>query len=335
MTGGGGDIGAARPSKDAHGVSRDVEEGVNGSPIDPERLGALLDGRVTGRERAELLARLAASGEDLEDFADALAVTDELEAEDRLAAEAADDPRVLAFRAPVRRAAWRPGPRLALAASLAAVAVGMTAWGVTRGGAGSDDPGRYAALLARPGLPAGWNATPWTAARAPDEALDPRARAVRIGARITDLEAAAAARDSLSVRQAAADVGALLGALPAAGPAASVYEEVGRRAGEPPAALAPVRERGRRTAARLAGEDGVALGAWAEAARLAAARRDAGFFRARATHRTLERAARDRALPAGARAGADAVRAALAAPGAPDWGTLEREAARILASAGG
>ncbi|HEV7591175.1 MAG TPA: hypothetical protein VGO40_23895, partial [Longimicrobium sp.] len=167
---------------------------MNGSPIDPERLGALLDGRLTGRERAELLARVAASDEGMEVFADALAVTDELEGEDRRAAEAAADPRVLPFRSPVRRPAWRPGPRLALAASLAAVAVGVAAWGIGRRGAVSDDPGRYAALLARPGLPAGWDAAPWTAARAAGEALAPRARAVRVGARITDLETAAAAR---------------------------------------------------------------------------------------------------------------------------------------------
>lgn len=310
---------------------------MNGSPIDPERLGALREGRVQGREADELLARLAADPGALEDYADALAVADELEAEDRRAAEEAGDAgdvRVLPFRAPVRRAGWRAGPRLALAASLA-VLLGVSTWGLTRGRAESGDPGRYAALLARPGVPAGWDAAPWTAARAPGEALDPRARAVRIGARITDLEAASAARDSLAVRQAAADVGVLLASLPAAGPAASVYAEIQRRAGEPPDALAPVREQGRRTAARLAGEDGVALGAWAQAARLAAGERDAAFFRARATRRALERAARDAALPADARAGVERIRLALAATAVPDWATLERETARILASAGG
>ena len=307
---------------------------MNGSPIDPERLAALLDGRVTGRERAELLARLAADGEALEAYADALAVTDELEREDEAAGAEAEGARVLPFR-PARRQAWRPGPRLALAASLAAVAVGVTAWGLVRGRGGDDDPGRYAALLGRPGLPAGWDAAPWTAARAPDETLDPRARAVRVGARITDLEAAAAARDSLAARQAAADVGALLGALPAAGPATSVYDELRRRAGEPATALAPLRERGRRTAARLAGEDGVALGAWAEAARLAASRREEGFFRTRATRDALERAAGDAALPPPALEAAKRIRAALAASIAPDWGAMEREATRMLAAAGG
>jgi len=309
---------------------------LNGSPIDPERLGALLDGRLTERQRDELLARLAASDEGVEVFADALAVTDELEREDRLAGGAAAEAGVIPFRRPARRAAWLSGPRLALAASLAAVAVGVTAWGLGRGGEGAaDDPGRYAALLARPGIPAGWNASPWSAARAAGETMDPRARAVRIGARITELEAASAAGDSAAARRAAAEVGALLEPLPAAGPAIAVYAEIGRRAGEPAAALATVRERGRETAARLAGEDGVALGAWAEAARLAAARRDAEFFRARATRDALARAAHDPSLPAEARAAAERARAALSAAAAPDWEAVEREAAGILAAAAG
>jgi hypothetical protein len=317
---------------------------VNGSPIDPERLGALLEGRLTERERGELLAQLAASGEALEDYADAVAVTDELEREDAAAARAddrvradgpaeADAPRVIPLRPSTRRAGWRARPWLAAAASVAAVALGMAGWELARGrAAGEDDPGRYAALLARPGLPAGWDAAPWTAARSPDETLDPHARAVRVGARITDLEAAAAAGDSLGARQAAADLGALLGALPAGGPAASVYGELRRRAGEPAAALAPLRQRGRRTAARLAGEEGVALGAWAEGARLAAARRDEGFFRSDAARGALERFIRPTAPPE-VRAGAEGIRAALAST-PPGWDAVAREAARVLAAAG-
>jgi hypothetical protein len=305
---------------------------LDGSSTDPERLGALIDGRLAPRERRELLARLGASDEGLEVFADALAVTDELEREDRLAAgePAADEARVIPFRRPARRVGWLSGPRLALAASLAAVAVGVTAWGLGRGRGVEDDPGRYAALLARPGLPAGWNGTPWTAARAAGETMEPRARAVRIGARLTDLEAAAAAGDSLAARRAAADVGALLEPLPAAGPAMAVFATLAGRAGEPAAERAD----GRRTAARLAGEAGVALGAWAEAARLAAARRDEAFFRARATRDALAHAAGDATLPAEARGAAGQMRAALAA-GAWDWGALAAGAARILAAAGG
>jgi hypothetical protein len=230
---------------------------------------------MSPRERAALLARFAASEGELEAYADALAVTDELEAGERAAAE--DGARIIPLASARRRAGWGARARLALAASVTAVAIGAAAWGVARGRGEAADPGRFAALLGTPGLPAGWRAEPWTAVRAPDEVLDRRARAVRAGARITDLEAAAAAGDSAAVRRAAADLGSLLASLPASGPATAVYDELARRAGEPPGALAALRERGRRTAARLAGEEAVALGAWAEAARLAAARRTRTF----------------------------------------------------------
>ena len=300
---------------------------MNRPPMDPERLAALLDGRLEGGARDDAMAQLAAADDDaLGAWADAVAVQRELEAEDAAAAPAASAAKVLPFR---RR--WMPrGPLLALAAVLAAVAVGVGGWW-TRGPAGAGDPGRYAALLRQPGLPAGWDAAPWTATRAVDGPLAPRARAVRIGARITDLEAAAAARDAGGTRQAAADVAALLDSLPAAGPAASVYDEVGRRAGEPAAALEPVLERGRRSAARLAGEDGVALGAWAEAARLAAARRDAAFFHARATRKALERAARIGVVPPSGDAALVRLRSV---SGAPDWAALQRDATELLAATG-
>jgi hypothetical protein len=340
-----GDFRRARPSNGEDGPAREDGD-VNEPHVDPERLGALMEGTLPPRERAALLRGLAASPEALEAYADALAVAGELEGQDRAApgdaatsatsantAEATDNGTpVIPFR-PRRAGGWAPRARLALAASVAAVAIGAAAWGLSRR-PDDADPGRYAALLSRPGLPAGWNAEPWTAARAPDETLDPRARAVRVGARITALESASAAGDAAAARRAAGDVGALLDPLPAAGPASALYAELGRRAGEPPAATRALRERGRRTAARLAGEEGVGLGAWAEAARLAAARRDADFFRARATRGAMERAAGDPALAPSARAGVERIRAALAAPAGPDWGAVEREAARILADAG-
>lgn len=329
---------------------------LNGSQIDPERLGALLDRRLTGRERAELLAQLAA-GEGLEVFADALAVTDELEREDAQRIDAArpvdasvatpedarvipvatapamaEEARVIPFRAPERRRAWLAGPRLALAATVAAVAIGVTAWGLSRRGADSDDPGRYAAILARPGLPAGWDAAPWTAVRAPDATLDPRTRAVRLGARLTDLQAAVEARDAAGTGQAAADVRVLMDPLPAAGPVVAIYREVEGRAGEPAEALEPALARGRQSAARLAGEEAVALGAWAEAARLAAARHDAAFFRARATRDALDRATRVDGLPTAAREALDRLRAS---SDPPDWTALQRDATTLLAAAGG
>lgn len=55
---------------------------------DDERLSALLDGRLSDREREELLAHLAVSGDDLEVFAETAAILREMEEEDALAREA-------------------------------------------------------------------------------------------------------------------------------------------------------------------------------------------------------------------------------------------------------
>src|SRR5215208_5211320 len=61
--------------------------------IDPERLAALLDGRLDERARSEILAQLAASEADLEVMADAAAVMREMEmAETLVAADAVGAP---------------------------------------------------------------------------------------------------------------------------------------------------------------------------------------------------------------------------------------------------
>ena len=48
------------------------------APMDPERLAALLDGRLDGRDRAAALAELASSGAAIEVACDAAAVLEEL-----------------------------------------------------------------------------------------------------------------------------------------------------------------------------------------------------------------------------------------------------------------
>lgn len=314
---------------------------MNRPPMDPERLAALLDGRVDAEERAALVAALAASGDDAAVFADALAVTLELEAEDAAApavpiapagARGAAGATVIPLR-PAERRRWPGVPRrwLALAAAAAVVALVPLAWSVRgRAPAGA---GAYAALVRGGGLPAGWNARPWPGTRADTDPLTPRARGARIGARLVDLRLAVRVRDPAAGR-AAAEVAGLLEALPASGPATAVYREVERRAGEPAGALEPLLARGEKAAARLAGAESVALGAWAEAARLAAARGDAAFFRARASRAALRRASADATLPAPARAAAQRVDAALRAEGATDWPALTADLDRLLGALG-
>lgn len=131
------------------------------SGIDAEKLAALMDGRLGERERAEFLARLAASDEAVEVHADAAAAVSEAEAEEA---------KVLPLAPPARRAGrWRnPGPRwLAAAAILAGVAVGgPLLWTRVRAPAG-EVPGRSFTPLVGVGigLPAEWDDSPWTSVR--------------------------------------------------------------------------------------------------------------------------------------------------------------------------
>lgn len=286
--------------------------------MDAERLAALLDGRLNERERAEVLERLASSDEAFEAYVDAVVATRELEAEDEAAG-------VVPLR-PVRGRPWwkRPGAQwLALAAVLAALALAPWLW--TRLAApGLDDPGGFVALLEAEdaGLPTGWEKRPWGSTRAAGDPLTLDARAVRLGALVVDLEVAVRAGDPAAAVL-AGSVAALLEGVPAAGPVAAVYREVARRAGEPAEALEPLLEQGREAVARVAGEEMVALGAWAEAARIAAARRDAEFFRTRETRATLERLEELSDSDPPARAAVERIRSALSAEGAPEWGALE------------
>ncbi|HEX2188799.1 MAG TPA: zf-HC2 domain-containing protein [Longimicrobiaceae bacterium] len=300
--------------------------------VDAERLAALLDGRLGERERAEVLAHLAASDDDFGAFVDALEVTRELEAED--AAAPADgsggDGGVTPLRPRTARRWWgRPGGHwLALAAGIVGVALLPVLWMQTRGPE-VDDPGRFAALLhdRGAGLPAGWDRSPWGTTRGPGDPLTPEARAVRVGARLTELEVAVSAGDP-RVPQIAAEIAMLVQEVPAGSAVAALYREIGESTGEQQ--VGSRLERGRTAAATLLGEEMVRLGAWLEAARVAAVRQDRDFFRARESAAILDRAGGMPAPGAPAREVIGRIRAAVGAPGSPDWGSLERDAAELL-----
>lgn len=287
---------------------------------DPERLAALLDGRLKGREREEAVGRLAASDEDFEAYADALAISAELNAED----EAGVTPiAARQRRAPARR--W-----LAMAAVLAAVALAPGLW--TRFAARTD-AARFAAEIEAGGLPARWDASPWGTTRGGGDALSPESRAVRLGARLVDLELAVRGR-SPAAAALASETALLLEGIPASGPSATIYREIARRAGEPPEQLEPLLERGRDMVPLLAGEERVELGAWAEAARIAAARGDRDFFESRATRSQVERTAGSNGLEPSARSALERIRAALESEPA-DLPAVEREATVLLGLLGG
>ena len=304
-----------------------------------ERLAALLDGRLDAHRREELLAELAASDDDFDAYADAVAITAELEGAlpvvtpihaDAVATtpEVEDAaPGVTPIgAAPSRRRSLAPR-WMAIAAVLAGVALAPWLW--TRFAA---DRGLIAVEAAA--LPPGWDASPWGTTRGAGDPMTEEARAVRLGARLVDVELAVRGRDPAAARL-ATETAMLLEGIGGAAPAASIYHEIARRAGEPTERLEPLLKTGRETVPQMADEEGVKLGAWIESARIAAATRDRGFFASRATRSQLERMARDPSLPPAARSAVTRIQAAVGSGGAPEWSGLERELSGLLRSLAG
>jgi hypothetical protein len=230
---------------------------------DAEQIAALLDGRLDARQRAEVLARLGESEAAMEAFADAAAVV----------------------QAP-RASHWRLAG-LALAASVllavALISVLRSRQAISR------DPGQFIASLPPgiSGMPSGWNGTPWSVTRGEGEQLTAEARASRIGARLVDLDVASRSGDS-SASRIATDIASLLDPLPASAPVAAIYRALSgsmSRGAQRDSLLAI----GRAAATDMAGADAVELGAWTEAARLAAAQHDSAFFRSAASREMLPR----------------------------------------------
>lgn len=330
--------------------------------IDARRVAALLDGRLGAAEREQLLGELAASDEALGVYADAAAVLAELEREGVVVAANAREGNAPDAAAAVGRAAgttdgrmpivrpdqgaavvsiaeararrrvaprWRVPRWAALAAGIAVMVAAPALWWRARSAGETGEVTSYAALLApearAAGLPAGWDGTPWRVTRGAGDPLTPEARAVRIGARLTDLELEAAARDSAGVRVIAAEVAALLDEVAGAGAAASTYRALGTSGVAGVAELA----RARRDATLVAGEEGVALGMWLEAARVAAARRDAEFFQAEESRAVLGRVRGSGGAPAEiAEAGSRVAVAASREP--PAWSQLGAALSALL-----
>lgn len=288
------------------------------------------------------------SDEDLAEFALALEVQAELEAQDAAAApkiqaadsapvahDAADpEPGVIPLRRP-ERAPRRLSPRwVALAAVLAGVMLLPFAWRATQGGA-VREPSQAVAMLENPeaGLPAGWDDNrPWSGTRGACEPVVTEAgRAVRLGAYMVNLELAVRARDAEQTRLFIGRAECLVQDVTAGGLLTPAFRQMKEQAGSDPSGLLPHVESANETAADLLDADWFALGAWAEAARLAAARQDAEFFRSTRTRRTLDRAA---ATAGGNDTARDAVAGMRTAAEAdpPQWEALRTASANLLAA---
>jgi hypothetical protein len=298
--------------------------------MDAERLAALLDGRLSGADREALLAELADSDEGLEVLADAIAVSEDVSA-DADDADDDSDAAVVRLRPRVRPAVWRAA--LAVAAALALLLAAP--WMMERFRAAEPaGPAQVAMLLAdAPAqMPDDWNRRPWTATRGAEDPLTPQARSVRLGAVLLELEVAVRAGDQGAARL-AEEAALLLGGFPGAGPAASIYRAVARHAIDAPAEAAALLPEGEAAALAIADAERVRIGAWLQGARMAAARRDAAFFRTRSSGAALDR------LEVFTAAGGDpervqSIRRALDAEDAPDWTTIGAATTDLLARLG-
>ena len=259
----------ATPRPSIREMQGNIPESLTTPSIDPERIAALIDGRLSAAERETVLAELDASPEALEAYADAVAAL----GEEASAASSTGGGVSLELERGRRR--FRTyAPTLAVAAALLiAVSVPMLR---RTGGPDLEAPHALAALV----QPSGdavtvWQQPSWTELRGTTDALSARARAVRIGARIVDLGLLARVRDSSAARV-ALQVASLLDGIPAGGMAASAY----RAFADPTTAdlSDDALRRAESFAEQVAGTSEVRAGAWLEAARVAAVARDGSFF---------------------------------------------------------
>lgn len=304
---------------------------------DDERLSALLAGRLEGPERDELLAYLSTADEDREVFANTAAILREMEEEDAPEQEAgvpvADPPPRRHMLPPptTTRRRWFRDPRWAVAAVLVGLVVLVTLKPFGRGGGvPAGDPVQYAlALNSPPGeKPAGWVVDiPGTSTRGDEGAVPPTPEnSVVAGWFLVRLAVAVQAGDSAATDSLAVQIkdrfdrqgGGALDSLQA-------------RAGEEPdsSLLSLVREAAVRVEAQY-DSSFVGLGAWTEAARMAAAGHNAAFFQSDDSRVMLGHARTLTSDDPEARAALERVRAVLDAQGDRNWDALVGELKNLL-----
>jgi hypothetical protein len=295
---------------------------------DDERLSALLQGQLSGPERDELLAHLAASDDDYEVFNDAVEILSALEEQDARTTPAEEPAAVIPM--PQRQRPWRPPTRwLAQAAVIAGVALVSTLALRGRTPAGGDPVWLAEAVHTRgEGLPEGWTDDPlWPGDRgdASSGGTD-RVTAARAGAKLVELAVAVRARDTERTRLLATH---LQGFEPGVG-GDTPLREIGRRAGEPPEVLEELVDEATDRLADQYGGDYLQLGAWTRAALFAADAPDSAFFRKAASRGMLRRAERiTREDDAETRAAVNEV-TTLAAQRAPRWDALKASLETLL-----
>jgi hypothetical protein len=296
---------------------------------DDERLSALLDGRLQGRERDELLAHLADDDDDYQRFVDSADILHELQDED--AREQAPTPEGAtppSMGSPAR--GWRR--RTPRWIAIPAVLVGFAVFGIlaTRGRTTRiGEPVHLAASLepARGPLPNANGARPWDAFRGPGAAVPQAAQAAQAGAMLVDLSLAAQQGDSAATRLWAEQLWHRFDQR--AGPDTPL-RRISAHPGQPYESLRPLLVRATERLEESLGREPLRLGAWTQAALLAAQWKYEPFFRSGETRETLRAAERVTAGDPPAGAALEAVRTALPAEGT-DWATLQSAITKLQA----
>lgn len=301
-----------------------------------ERLAAFLDGRMDAREREEMKAHLLDHDEDLEVLAGAAAILSQME-------EAEAPSGVISLDAAKREREARTEPEGARRTTgsqvvrwlaFAAVLVGLAlVTGRVLSRPSPYDPVRLAARVERPGqrLPSDWNEqAPWSASRGPDTARGgtPReqvARGARAGVMLVDLSLRVGEQNA----ERTIDIARQLRRFDPTGGRRGPLQQIEAGAGSPPAQLRPLVARAGERIGDRVDRDGMQLGAWIEAARVAAARHDAAFFRdAAATAEMLDRATRITGGDPRVRTAVERVRGLIADP--PPWDALSPALEELL-----
>ncbi|MFL5385381.1 MAG: hypothetical protein ACJ8GN_22910 [Longimicrobiaceae bacterium] len=304
-----------------------------------EEIGALLDGRLESGPRTELLARLAASDDDYDVFADTAAVLREAEEGETAANEPsavpAEEPEdsadVIPLR-PRRASVWQGSAVRWLAA--AAVLAGLALVPVLRSRSNAwRDLGHLGSLASASGaaLPDDWKSA-WDTRhvmRGGPFVAEEAGTAAQLGALQVDLEVAARSGSFGKVSTLAARMAVLLGNRNGGGGISLVYSELvraaDRRDPQLPRSVAGAGE----DLAEFFGDDTsatyLALGGWTEAARLAVARQDTAFFRGREARKALEAVANLGGLGDEANAAEARLRTIVDQRQVPNWSTLKED----------
>jgi hypothetical protein len=297
-----------------------------------EEIGALLDGRVPEPRRTELLTRLAADDADYDVFADTAAVLREAEEEGSAAKESVVDSevvretKVIPLR-PRRASGWRsPAVRSLAAAAVLATTVLVPVLRTRMIANRWRSPEHLYAALATPGaqLP-----QPVGVKRGGGPEADGTGTAARLGIMHMDMVVLVNAGDTAQASLLAGEAAALLGNVGGAGEVATAYTQVRDSTQWERATVLDRLAAARVEAAELTDPDYFALGAWTEAARLAANQRDAAFFTERGRRKALEQAVSLEGLNDDAKAAATRLLAVQEQGTIQDWTSVSSDLAAL------